>query len=194
MDRELFDGEFVSCLECAGILKSVAIFRNHEDFRNTKGLRHLVRHWCPSFHTFFFSVGELTITLEDVVNNFFIPVFGNENPFDINLSSKDLKIEDKLFNHFGGCTASSGGKLAKMSKWIMSLSQEKDKAFRQAGFLTLWLSKFLFSKFLGYGIKSIFFPLATRLARGAQYLYPPPLPPSHVFGPCLFSIGLVSWR
>ena len=122
MDRELFDGEFVSCLECAGILKSVAIFRNREDFRNTKGLRHLVRHWCPSFHTFFFFVGELTITLEDVVNNFFIPVFGNENPFDFSLSSKDLKIEDKLFSHFGGCIASSGGKLARMGKWVMSLS------------------------------------------------------------------------
>ena len=121
-------------------------------------------------------MGELTITLEDVVNNFFIPVFGNENPFDINLSSKDLKIEDKLFSHFGGCTASSGGKLARMGKWVMSLSQEKDKAIRQAEFLTLWLSKFLFSKFLGYGIKSIFFPLAIRLARGAQYLYPPPPP------------------
>jgi len=35
--------------------------------------------------------------------------------------------------------------------------------------LTLWLSKFLFSEFLGYGIKSIFFRLAIRLAQGAQY-------------------------
>ena len=133
-------------------------------------------------------MGELTITLEDVVNNFFIPVFGNENPFDISLSSKDLKIEDKLFNHFGGCTASSGGKLARMGKWVMSLSQEKDKAFRQAGFLTLWLSKFLFSKFLGYGIKSIFFPLAIRLARGAQYLYPPPPPLS-----CFWAMFILNW-
>ena len=41
----------------------------------------------------------------------------------------------------------------------MTLSQEKDKAVRQARFLTLWLSKFLFSKFSGYGIKSIFFLL-----------------------------------
>ena len=31
----------------------------------------------------------------------------------------------------------------------------------------LWLSKFLFSEFPGYGVKSIFFPLAIRLARGA---------------------------
>lgn len=51
----------------------------------------------------------------------------------------------------------------------MNLSREKDKAIRQAGFLVLWLSKFLFSEFPGYGIKSIFFPFAIRLSRGAQY-------------------------
>ena len=122
MDKELSDGEFVSCLKHARILKSVAISRNLEGFRDTKGLRHLVRRWCPSLHTFFFSIGELTITLEDVVNNFILPVFGDENPFDISLSSEDLKIEDKLFSHFGGCTASSEGKLARMGKWVMTLS------------------------------------------------------------------------
>ena len=102
VDKVLFDGEFVSCLECAGILKLVAISRNLEGFRDTKGLRHLVRRWCSSLHTFFFSVGELTIHLKDVVNNFLLPVFGDENPFDISLSSEDLEVEDKLFSHFGG--------------------------------------------------------------------------------------------
>ena len=108
MDKEFSGGEFFSCLECPEILKSVAISRNLEGFKDAKGLRHLVRRWCPSLHTFFFSVGELTITLEDVVNNFLLPVFGDENPFEINLSSEDLEIEDKLFNHFGERTASSG--------------------------------------------------------------------------------------
>ena len=122
VDKELSDGEFVSCLKHARILKSVAISRNLEGFRDTKGLRHLMRCWCPSLHTFFFSIGELTITLEDVVNNFILPVFGDENPFDISLSSEDLKIEDKLFSHFGGRTASSEGKLARMGKWVMNLS------------------------------------------------------------------------
>ena len=61
------------------------------------------------------------------------------------------------------------GKPARMGKRVMNLSQEKDKAVRQARFLTLWLSKFLFTEFPGYGIKSVFFPLAIRLARGAQY-------------------------
>ena len=70
MDREFSYGEFVSYLEHAEILKSVAISRNLEGFRDVKGLRHLVCRWCPSLHTFFSSVSEITITLEDVVNNF----------------------------------------------------------------------------------------------------------------------------
>ena len=114
----------------AKILKAVAISRNLEGFIDAKGLRHLVHRWCPSLHTFFFSVGELTITLEDVVNNFLLPVFRDENPFDISLSDEDLKVEDKLFSHFSGRTASPGGKPVRMGKWVMNLSPEKDKAVR----------------------------------------------------------------
>ena len=121
VDRELSDGEFFGCLEHARILKVVEISRNLEGFRDTKGLRHLVRRWCLSLHTFFFSVGELTITLEDVVNKFLLPVFGDENPFDISLSNKDLEVEGKLFSHFGRRTASPSRKLAKMGKWVMNL-------------------------------------------------------------------------
>ena len=109
VDRELSDGEFVSYLERAGILRSIAISKNLEGFRDTEGLRHLVHCWCPSLHTFFFSVGELTVTLEDVVNNLLFPIVGDENPFDISLSSEDLRVEDKLFSHFGGRIASPGG-------------------------------------------------------------------------------------
>ena len=43
MDKELSDEEFVGCLERAGILKVVVISRNLEGFKDTKGLRHLVR-------------------------------------------------------------------------------------------------------------------------------------------------------
>ena len=43
VDKELSDGEFVSCLECAKILKSIVISRNLKGFRDAKGLRHLVR-------------------------------------------------------------------------------------------------------------------------------------------------------
>ena len=110
-----------------------------------------------------------SVTLEDVVNNFLLPVLGDENPFDINLSDEDLKVEENLFTHFGGRTASSGRKPARIGRWVMSLSREKDKEVKRAGFLAFWLSKFLFSEFLGYGIKSALFPLAISLAQGAQY-------------------------
>ena len=51
----------------------------------------------------------------------------------------------------------------------MTLSSEKDKEVRRADFLAFWLSKFLFSEFPRYGVKSTFFPLAIKLAQGAQY-------------------------
>ena len=189
MDKELFDEEFMGRLKRFGILKAVVISRNLEGFRDAKGLRHLVRRWCPALHTFLFSFGELTVTLEAVVNNFLLPVLGDENPFDINLSDEDLKVEEKFFTHFGGYTASSGGKPARMGQWIMSLSREKDKEVRRAGFLAFWLSKFLFSEFPGYGIKSALFPLAISLAKGCSISSSP-----HVLGPCLFSTRSASWR
>ena len=135
MGKELSDEEFVGCLECAGILKAVAISRNLEGFRDAKGLRHLVRCWYPTLHTCLFSFGELTVTLEDVVNNFLLLVLGDENPFDINLFYEDLKVKEKLFTHFGGRTASLDGKLARMGRWVISLLREKDKEVRRAGFL-----------------------------------------------------------
>ena len=104
-----------------------------------------------------------------MVNSFLLPVFGDENPFDISLSEEDLKVENKLFSHFSGRTTSRSGKPARMGRWVMTLSREKDKEVRQAGFLLFWLSKFLFSEFPRYGVKSTFFPLAIKLARGAQY-------------------------
>lgn len=87
-----------------GILKLVVISRNLEGFRDAKGLRHLVCRWSPSLYTFFFSVGELTITLKDVINNFLLPVFGDESPFDIQLFAEDLTNEEQLFKHFCGRT------------------------------------------------------------------------------------------
>ena len=104
-----------------------------------------------------------------MVNNFLLPVFGDESPFDISLSEEDLVVEDKLFGHFGGRVASPGGKPARMGRWVMTLSREKNKEVRWASFLAFWLSKFLFSEFPGYRVKSSFFPLAIKLARGTQY-------------------------
>jgi len=84
----------------------------------------------PFFSHLFLFVGELTITLENVVNNFLLPVFGDENAFDISLSKEDLEVENKLFSHFGGRIACPSGKPAKMGRWVMTLSHKKDKEVR----------------------------------------------------------------
>ena len=83
MDKELSDADFVGCLERANILKLVAMTRNIEGFCDVNGLRHLVQRWFPFLHTFFFSVGELPVTLEDVVNTFLLLMFGNKSPLNI---------------------------------------------------------------------------------------------------------------
>ena len=67
VDRELSDEEFVGYLRRVRILKAVGISKNLEGFRDAKGVRYLVCRWCPSFHTFFFSIGELTITPENEI-------------------------------------------------------------------------------------------------------------------------------
>ena len=42
VDKELSNGEFVNCLECVGILKSIAISKNLEGFKDAKALDT----WC----------------------------------------------------------------------------------------------------------------------------------------------------
>ena len=98
---------------------------NLEGFHDVKGLKHLVRRWSPSFHTFFFSVGERIVTLEAMVNTFLLLMFGNESPFNIQFSVGDLVVEEKLFMHFGGRTASLGGKPARMGRWVKALFREE---------------------------------------------------------------------
>ena len=64
------------------------------------------------------------------MNNFLLWVFGDENLFDISLSNEDLEVEEKLFSYFGECTTFPSGKSARMGKWVMNISGEKDKAFK----------------------------------------------------------------
>ena len=91
-----------------------------------------------SFFFFFFIIfmGELNVTLDDVVNTFLLPMFGDESPFNNQLSVEDLVVEEKLFKHFGGHIASLGGKLARIGRWVKALSNE-EKSIRQVGFIAL---------------------------------------------------------
>ena len=68
VDSELSDTGFMGLLQRAGILKVIVSSRCLSNFRDLYNLRHLVRRWCTTTHTFFFSCSELTVTFEDVAN------------------------------------------------------------------------------------------------------------------------------
>ena len=65
-------------------------------FQDTEALRQLVRRWCPFTHTFFFAHGELTVTLEDVENHWMLPILGDQDPAEVELSPEELKVEATL--------------------------------------------------------------------------------------------------
>ena len=68
VDSELFDTGFMGLLQRASVLKAVVLSRSLSNFQDLYNLHHLVRRWCATTHTFFFSCGELTVTFEDVAN------------------------------------------------------------------------------------------------------------------------------
>uniref|UniRef100_A0A2N9EYH0 Aminotransferase-like plant mobile domain-containing protein n=1 Tax=Fagus sylvatica TaxID=28930 RepID=A0A2N9EYH0_FAGSY len=55
VDREILDPDFWERLVDAGVHWSILISRSCNMFRDTESLRELLRRWCPSTHTFFFS-------------------------------------------------------------------------------------------------------------------------------------------
>uniref|UniRef100_A0A2N9HYY6 Aminotransferase-like plant mobile domain-containing protein n=1 Tax=Fagus sylvatica TaxID=28930 RepID=A0A2N9HYY6_FAGSY len=73
VDREILDPDFWDSLVDAEIHWAILISRSCNMFRDTEAMRELLRRWCPSTHTFFFSWGELTPTLEDVANHLDAP-------------------------------------------------------------------------------------------------------------------------
>ena len=68
VDRELFDMDFMGLLQRVGVLKVIVSSCCLSNYRDLFNLRHLVRQWCTTTHTLFFSYGEITVTLEDVAN------------------------------------------------------------------------------------------------------------------------------
>uniref|UniRef100_A0A2N9ER68 Aminotransferase-like plant mobile domain-containing protein n=1 Tax=Fagus sylvatica TaxID=28930 RepID=A0A2N9ER68_FAGSY len=101
VDKELADETFCRLLEQAGVLQAILISRSLNMYRDTESLRQLVRRWCPSSHTFFFAHGELTVTLEDVENHWRLPILGDCDPSEVELSPAEIKAEAILLDYVG---------------------------------------------------------------------------------------------
>ena len=146
-------------LQRAGVLKAIILSRSLSNFRDLYNLRHLVRRWCATTHTFFFSCGELTVTLEDMTNQLLLPILGDVDPATIELSPEEEAIKFELKKRMT--------KNAKLSYWVSSSSKFSVVA-RRAAFITFWLCKFVFGSHPYYAIKPLYFPLAIKISAGVS--------------------------
>ena len=85
VDNELSDMGFMGLLQRAGLLKAVILSRCLSNYRDLYNLRNLVCRWCTTTHTFFFSYGELIVTLEDVANQLLLPILDDADPAALEL-------------------------------------------------------------------------------------------------------------
>ena len=88
MDKELSNAGFMAVLQQAGVLKAIISSRCLSNYQDLFDLRHLVHWWCSATHTFFFSCGEITVTLEDAANQLLLPILGD---MDLVISSFPLR-------------------------------------------------------------------------------------------------------
>ena len=104
VDEELSDTSFMAALQRAGVLKAIVSSCCLSNYRDLFNLRHLVRQWCSTTHTFFLSCGEITVTLEDVANQLLLPILGDVDPSNIELSIEEEAMEAELKKGMSGNT------------------------------------------------------------------------------------------
>ena len=136
-------------LQRADVLKATVLSRSLSNFRDLYNFRHLVYRWCATTHTFFFSCGKLTVTLEDVANQLLLPILGDVDPAAIKLSPEEKATEVELKKRMIGNP--------KLSYWVGSSSKFSVVA-RHVAFVAFWLCKFVFGSHPHYAIKSLYFP------------------------------------
>jgi len=102
-------------LQRAGVLKAIVSSRCLSNFRDLYNLRHLFRWWCTTTHTFFFSCGKLTVTLEDVANQSLLPILGDADPATLEFSLEEEAIEVELRKKMA--------RNAKLLYWVSSSSK-----------------------------------------------------------------------
>uniref|UniRef100_A0A2N9H9H2 Aminotransferase-like plant mobile domain-containing protein n=1 Tax=Fagus sylvatica TaxID=28930 RepID=A0A2N9H9H2_FAGSY len=166
IDSELADRGFCDRLEQAGVLRSILISRCSNMFRDTEALRQLVRRWCPSTHTFFFAHREMTVTLEDIENQWLLPILGDQDPAEIALSPEELKIEAVLADYIGRKNVALGTQAARFNSWMEHFLRIEDPLIRRAAFVSYWLSKCVFGEHPAYSIKPLYFCLTVKIAAG----------------------------
>ena len=156
VDLEIFDFDFWDSLREAGVHWSILISRSCSMFRDTEPLREVLRKWCPSTHTFFFSWGELTLTLEDIANHWMLPVLGEHSFSNIKLSAEEEEVVAALRRQSS----------TRLSGWPSLFIHRKEVLVCCAAFVLYWLCKCTFGNSPYYLINSAYIPLAIKISTG----------------------------
>ena len=124
VDEELFGVGFMATLQQAGMLKAIVSSCCFSNYRDLFNLHHLLRRWCTSSHTFFFSCSEITVTLEDVLNQLLLPILSNVDPSNIELSPKEEAVEAESKKGMSGNV--------KLLHWVGAFSNTSNIVHRVA--------------------------------------------------------------
>ena len=106
------------------MLKAIVSSCCLSNYRDLFNLRHLVRQWCDATHTFFLSYGEITLTLVDMENQILLPILGNVDLSEMELSPEEEAVEVELKKGMSGN--------AKLSHWVGAFSKALDVVCRAA--------------------------------------------------------------
>ena len=150
-------------------LKAIISSRCLSNFRDLFNLHHLVRRWCTTTHTFFFSCGEVTVTLEDVANQLLLPILGDIDPATLELSLEEEVIKEEAIE--ADLKKGMSGN-SKLSYWVSSFLKFSVSARRPA-FVVFWLCKFVFGSYPHYVVKPLYFRLAIKISAGVSLLLAP---------------------
>ena len=150
---------FMAALQQADMLKAIVSSCCLSNYRDLFNLRHLVHRWCTTTHTFFLSCGEIAVTLEDVANQLSLPILGDVDPSDMELSPKVDTVEAELMKGMSGN--------AKLSHWAGAFSKASN-AVRCAIIVAFWLCKFIFGSRPHYFVKPLYFQLAIKNFAGVS--------------------------
>ncbi|XP_071696548.1 serine/threonine-protein phosphatase 7 long form homolog [Rutidosis leptorrhynchoides] len=124
----------------------------------------LLRFWNPKTNTFVFPWGEATVTLEDVV------ILGGYSVLGDSVSGSvlkaDLREKIEVMNQFRTELVRSKSKKASHYKWIQMFMANEDDEQEHIGFLSLWLSRFVFPATNRDAVGKHVFPIAVRLSQG----------------------------
>ncbi|XP_038899616.1 LOW QUALITY PROTEIN: uncharacterized protein LOC120086874 [Benincasa hispida] len=140
--------------------------------RNKEIVLGLVEFWCSEMNTFVFPWGEATITLEDEMILGGFSVLGE--PIKKHVTTKDLMIVvDALLKRK---SAISKGKSKKCTHgaWMKHfMENENGSEVEHAGFLSYWLSRYVFPLPTRETVSKDVFPIAAHLAGGTQMALAP---------------------